>query len=76
MSSEAMFVPAPAVIATLSAMGIASYENWERIEKMPSAQFWLLHAGLIAAGAVLLAVFARLFGHRLAPTTDPEAQAA
>jgi POT family proton-dependent oligopeptide transporter len=46
------------------------------IEKMPSSQFWLLHAGLIAIGAVLLLVFAKVFGRRLAPTTDPEAQAA
>jgi POT family proton-dependent oligopeptide transporter len=34
---------------------------------MPGAQFWLLHAGLCAAGAALLLVFRLLFASRLAP---------
>jgi POT family proton-dependent oligopeptide transporter len=45
-------------------------------EKMPPAQFWLLHAGIIAAAAVLMLLFKLLFGRLLAPTVDPEAAAA
>ena len=46
------------------------------LEKMPAAQFWLLHAALVAAGGVLMLLFQKVFGARLAPTVDPEAQAA
>jgi proton-dependent oligopeptide transporter, POT family len=43
------------------------------LEKMSAASFWFLHAGLVAAGAALMLVFALAFGHVLAPTVDPEA---
>jgi POT family proton-dependent oligopeptide transporter len=43
------------------------------LDKVSSAQFWLIHAGLIALGAVLLLIFWRLFGRILSPTVDPEA---
>jgi proton-dependent oligopeptide transporter, POT family len=43
------------------------------LEKMPAAAFWFLHAGLVAAGAVVMLVFGLLFGKALAPTVDPEA---
>jgi POT family proton-dependent oligopeptide transporter len=38
------------------------------LERMPGTEFWLLHAGLVAAAAVLMLVVWRLFGHLLAPT--------
>jgi len=38
------------------------------LERMPGAQFWLLHAALVGAAAVLMLVAARLFGRLLAPT--------
>jgi POT family proton-dependent oligopeptide transporter len=43
------------------------------LDKMPSSQFWLIHAGLIGLSAILLLAFAKAFGHVLAPTVDPEA---
>ena len=43
------------------------------LEKMSAASFWFLHAGLVAAGAALMLVFALAFGRVLAPTVDPEA---
>jgi POT family proton-dependent oligopeptide transporter len=42
------------------------------IEKMPGTQFWLLHAGLIAAAGAVLLVARQLFGHVLAPTDEPK----
>ncbi|GAC1675186.1 MAG: peptide MFS transporter [Steroidobacteraceae bacterium] len=38
------------------------------LERIPGAQFWLLHAGLVGGAAVLMLVATRLFGHLLAPT--------
>ncbi|MEI9986917.1 MAG: peptide MFS transporter [Aliidongia sp.] len=46
------------------------------LERMAATQFWLLHAGLVAAGAGIMLLFRVFFGHRLAPTVDPEAKAA
>jgi proton-dependent oligopeptide transporter, POT family len=43
------------------------------IEKMPGTQFWLLHAGLIAAAGAVLLLARQLFGHVLAPTDEPDA---
>jgi POT family proton-dependent oligopeptide transporter len=43
------------------------------LDKVPPVEFWLIHAGLIALGAVLLLIMWRLFGRVLAPTVDPEA---
>jgi POT family proton-dependent oligopeptide transporter len=43
---------------------------------MTGADFWLLHAGLIGAGAVVMLIFAAVFGRILAPKVDPEAAAA
>jgi POT family proton-dependent oligopeptide transporter len=37
------------------------------LEKMPAASFWFLHAGLVAAGAVVLLAFGLVFGKTLAP---------
>lgn len=45
------------------------------LDKMPATQFWLFHAALIAAGAVAMLVFGKVFGRALAPTVDPEATA-
>jgi POT family proton-dependent oligopeptide transporter len=41
------------------------------LERMPGTQFWLLHAGLIAAAGVVLLLARQLFGHILAPTDAP-----
>ena len=38
------------------------------LERMPGAQFWLLHAALVGGATVLMLVATRLFGHLLAPT--------
>jgi proton-dependent oligopeptide transporter, POT family len=38
------------------------------VERMPGAQFWLLHAALVGGAAVLLLLAWRMFGHLLAPT--------
>lgn len=46
------------------------------LETMGPTAFWLLHAGLVAAGASVLLLFALAFGRILAPTVDPEAAAA
>jgi proton-dependent oligopeptide transporter, POT family len=43
------------------------------LEKMPGTQFWLLHAGLIAAAGAVLLLARQLFGHVLAPTDEPDA---
>jgi proton-dependent oligopeptide transporter, POT family len=43
------------------------------IETMPGTQFWLLHAGLIAAAGAVLLLARQLFGHVLAPTGEPDA---
>jgi len=43
------------------------------LETMGPISFWLLHAGLIAAGAAVMLVFGLAFGRSLAPTVDPEA---
>jgi POT family proton-dependent oligopeptide transporter len=37
------------------------------LSKMPAASFWMMHTGIVGAGAVLLLVFARVFGRTLAP---------
>ena len=37
------------------------------LDRMPAAQFWLLHAVLVAAAAVVFALAHRLFGRRLEP---------
>ena len=39
-----------------------------KLETMPAARFWLLHAALIGAAAILLFATRGLFGHLLAPT--------
>jgi POT family proton-dependent oligopeptide transporter len=41
------------------------------IERMPGTQFWLLHAGLIAAAGAVLLLARQLFGHVLAPADEP-----
>jgi POT family proton-dependent oligopeptide transporter len=38
------------------------------LERMPGTQFWLLHAALVGAAAILMLAAWRLFGHLLAPT--------
>ncbi len=38
--------------------------------QMPEVQFWLLHSALIAAAAIVLFVFARVFGTLLAPRAE------
>ncbi len=38
---------------------------------MDATRFWLMHAGLVSAGGVLLFCNKRMFGHVLAPTTQP-----
>ncbi len=40
------------------------------LQTMPAALFWLLHAGLMAFGAIMMLVFRAIFGRILAPTTD------
>jgi dipeptide/tripeptide permease len=55
----------------LAGLGVAKLGGL--LDKLPPAEFWLLHAGLIALGAALLFAMWRLFGHVLAPTVDPEA---
>lgn len=45
------------------------------LSKMPAVSFWLLHAGLVGAGALMLLVFARVFHRTLAPTGEPGAAA-
>jgi POT family proton-dependent oligopeptide transporter len=43
------------------------------LEKMPAASFWFLHAGLVAAGAMVLLMFGLAFGKTLAPVeTEPD----
>jgi POT family proton-dependent oligopeptide transporter len=41
------------------------------IERMPGTQFWLLHAALIAGAGAVLLLARQLFGHVLAPTSEP-----
>ncbi len=43
------------------------------LETMPGAQFWGLHAVLVAAAGALLLVAKLLFGRILLPTAKPEA---
>ena len=43
------------------------------LETMSGVSFWLLHAGLIGAAAVILVLVRTLAGRLLAPTVDPEA---
>jgi POT family proton-dependent oligopeptide transporter len=38
------------------------------LEKMSAASFWLMHAGLVAAGGAIMLIFAILFRRLLAPT--------
>jgi POT family proton-dependent oligopeptide transporter len=42
------------------------------LDKLPGQTFWLIHAGLIGASAVLLIVARTASGRILAPTVDPE----
>ncbi len=42
------------------------------LDKMPAAPFWFMHAGLVAAGAVLMGLFALLFGRHLKPRIEAE----
>ena len=45
------------------------------LEPMGAINFWLMHAGLVAAGGAIMFVFALLFRHLLAPTAgEPEAK--
>jgi POT family proton-dependent oligopeptide transporter len=37
------------------------------LDKMPGAQFWLLHGAFVAAAAVIFALAHRFFGRRLEP---------
>ena len=45
------------------------------LEPLGSVKFWLLHAGLCAAGAVMLLAFGLVFGGLLKPEAEPEAAA-
>ena len=40
------------------------------LEKMEASHFWFLHAGLVAAGGVIMLLFALLFRRNLAPTRE------
>jgi POT family proton-dependent oligopeptide transporter len=40
------------------------------LSKMPAVSFWLMHTGIVGVGAVLLLVFARVFGRTLAPVGE------
>lgn len=42
------------------------------LSSIPGPQFWLLHAALVAAAAVVLVVFAKLFHRTLAPRTEAD----
>jgi POT family proton-dependent oligopeptide transporter len=42
------------------------------LEKMSAAQFWFLHAGLVATGAVIMLLFSVFFGAVLAPKGEPD----
>ena len=42
-------------------------------DKMPSATFWLIHAGIVGASAVLFLMARAAAGRVLAPKIDPEA---
>jgi len=55
----------------LAGLGVAKLGGL--LDKVSTVEFWLIHAGLIALGAVLLLVFWRVFGRVLSPTVDPEA---
>lgn len=44
------------------------------LEKTGPVAFWLLHAGLVAGGAVAILLFGLAFRKILAPTVDPEAE--
>jgi len=43
------------------------------LEKMPGASFWLLHAGLIGASAIVLLLIRMMFGRTLSPAYDEPA---
>ncbi len=45
-------------------------------DKMPSATFWLIHAGIIGVSAVLFLMARVAAGRVLAPRIDPEAEMA
>lgn len=60
---------------SMALAGLAVARLGGLLDKVPSAEFWLIHAGLIGLGAVLLLLVWRLFGGVLAPTVDPEAEA-
>lgn len=46
------------------------------LEKLGGTQFWLLHAGLVAAGGVMLLVIGLLFGKLLSPAAEEPADEA
>jgi POT family proton-dependent oligopeptide transporter len=39
-------------------------------DKMPATSFWLMHAGIMAASALLLLLFRFAVGRRLAPAYE------
>lgn len=42
------------------------------LETMSPVAFWLMHAGLVALGGMLMLVATRLFGPTLAPRSEAE----
>jgi len=42
------------------------------LEPLGAARFWVLHAALVMAGALVLVLFAAIFRRHLAPTTEAE----
>jgi len=44
------------------------------LEKMPAAQFWLLHAALAGIAGITFFLAGRIFGHLLAPDNDQSGQ--
>ncbi|HWX17849.1 MAG TPA: hypothetical protein VNY07_14805, partial [Chthoniobacterales bacterium] len=44
------------------------------LEKMPAAQFWLLHSALCGTAGIIFLVAGRLFGHLLAPGDNESAR--
>ena len=45
------------------------------LEKMPAAQFWLLHAGFAGIAGIIFLLAGKFFGHLLAPTNETTAAA-
>lgn len=42
------------------------------LQTMPAPLFWLLHAGLVTSGAIMILIARAAFGRILAPVRDPE----